>query len=298
MTQPMLVYIAGYGRSGSTLLDSILGSHDDAVGSGELFFLFHNLLERIDCSCGVAMPDCPFWQDVLQRVKTAVPDFDLAEAARISRATESMFGSHKYRARYVQIWNAVLQAIADVSGRNHIIDSSKSCRWATNRLPLLANDSAARVRVIHLVRDPRAIMWSSRKGKNTSLEAGTAKTSSLAMYRGLASWTMTNLSFEWTTRGRFKKSDILRLRYQDLAGEPETTLARLSEFLEMDFSVVNRQLRDQAPIDPGHGVGGNRMRRSGSIRLRVDNEWQSGLSTTARVAAQVTRPLMKRYGFI
>ena len=44
-----IIYIAGYGRSGSTILDISLGQHDDIMGMGEftnIFIEWENLLRK------------------------------------------------------------------------------------------------------------------------------------------------------------------------------------------------------------------------------------------------------------
>ena len=52
-----IIYIAGYGRSGSTLLARILGSHENIFTVGELIN-FLNLVNIDDsiCSCGIRDP--------------------------------------------------------------------------------------------------------------------------------------------------------------------------------------------------------------------------------------------------
>ena len=62
-----VLYIMGAGRSGSTLLDMVLGSHPDVRGAGELTNAARNgWLKNEDCSCGRPVNDCPFWTEVLQ----------------------------------------------------------------------------------------------------------------------------------------------------------------------------------------------------------------------------------------
>ena len=44
---PTVLYIAGYGRSGSTVLDMLLGTHPRIIGGGELTHLFHHSLAAL-----------------------------------------------------------------------------------------------------------------------------------------------------------------------------------------------------------------------------------------------------------
>ena len=65
---PTVIYIAGSGRSGSTLLERVLGGMPGAVNVGELIDLFRRTAPRGErCGCGLAFADCPFWTGVGKR---------------------------------------------------------------------------------------------------------------------------------------------------------------------------------------------------------------------------------------
>ena len=58
----VVLYIAGTGRSGSTLLASILGEVEGVFAAGEVRYLWQRgLAERRLCGCGVPVRDCPVW---------------------------------------------------------------------------------------------------------------------------------------------------------------------------------------------------------------------------------------------
>jgi hypothetical protein len=58
--QKTLVYIAADSRSGSTLLDLLLGNHDQAISIGELRRLNDHYNKNLACSCNVHIRICPF----------------------------------------------------------------------------------------------------------------------------------------------------------------------------------------------------------------------------------------------
>ena len=61
-----IVYIAGYGRSGSTLLERILATHHSIEGLGETSSIFRSLSqEDAYCSCGDLVLQCPVWGPTL-----------------------------------------------------------------------------------------------------------------------------------------------------------------------------------------------------------------------------------------
>src|SRR5207302_427627 len=62
-----VLFIGGAGRSGSTLLDRLLGRRPGFVSAGEVVHLWRRgLSEDQLCGCGERFSDCPFWQKVGQ----------------------------------------------------------------------------------------------------------------------------------------------------------------------------------------------------------------------------------------
>ena len=292
-TKPQVVYIAGYGRSGSTLLDSLLGNHPQVFGAGEVNRVFRRLHLNEPCACGSTMRDCAFWTAVVDRISETLPEFDVAKAAEVTLAAETLFSIRRSPSHYAEIWSAVLNAIGAVSQRSIIIDSSKNSRIAHYRLSLLRKSVGASVKVVHLVRDPRAVIWSTRRGSDRRLEQGDSRPSPGGSLRTLLSWTYSNIAAE-AAQFRAEPEKFLRLRYEDLAVAPRETLASLAAFLEIDTGAVWSSDDD---FDPGHGVGGNRMRRKGRIVIRYDDEWKRKLPRLDRVMPGLFFPLMRKYGY-
>src|SRR5436190_1536245 len=66
-----LVYVASIGRSGSTLLELLLGAHEDIATVGELHLWPHELRpggRHLPCGCGLPIEACPFWLEMARRV--------------------------------------------------------------------------------------------------------------------------------------------------------------------------------------------------------------------------------------
>jgi hypothetical protein len=61
-----VLYVAGFGRSGSTLLGNVLGQVEGFVSVGEVRSIWeHGLIENKVCGSGTLFEDCSFWQPVL-----------------------------------------------------------------------------------------------------------------------------------------------------------------------------------------------------------------------------------------
>jgi len=56
-----LVYIGGYGRSGSTLLEYLLAAHPEVVACGEIERHLRVFARRRTCTCGEPARHCQVW---------------------------------------------------------------------------------------------------------------------------------------------------------------------------------------------------------------------------------------------
>ena len=294
---PGILYIAGYGRSGSTLLDSLLNDHPSIFGGGEMMWLFQQAAENGNCSCGRLQNDCGFWRDVLQRVACQVGHRDWAGAAQLTLKMERLRTISPLDQGYIDLWAAAFDAVREVSGKPWIVDSSKNTRLDYYRLPLLARHMGCQVKIIHLVRDPRAVMWSTARGSNRQLEKGSRSHGhSRRMMSGLMSWVFSNTAVEALCR-RHSEWPVLRVRYEDLVSSPGETLGRIGRFINLDMQEVVRRIHHRNSFSAGHGIAGNRMRRSGEIILRLDREWESKLPHYAHLSSLIAWPLLRRYQY-
>jgi hypothetical protein len=296
-----VLYISGYGRSGSTVLDMLLGSHPGMLGTGEVVRLFEGWDDGESCSCGATLRECELWSAVMRRFQKALPDMTAAEAGALTRRVEGRMGavlphlgvSAADRERYGRVWRVVLSAIAEEAGARYVVDSSKSTRDTGGRALALSALAGAEVRVVHLVRDPRAVTWSMLRGSNRKLEAGEPARLSGGALRPLVGWLAANL------RARATTVDVpcALLRYEDLVRRPEVELARVAEELGLDLDPVIEGIRSNEPLRATHGVAGNRLRRAGRQQLREDREWAASLPRSARLLATLTWPMARLYGY-
>jgi len=262
-----LVYIAGYGRSGSTMLDILLGNHPDIFGAGEIHKIFDYMQFGMDCSCGRSLKNCEFWQAVLARTPVCSREMALSQAHFITRSQEEwpfLAGQPGKRAEnkalYRELWSSLLDAVYAESGAGTIVDSSKSGRRARRRISALKALGRYDITILHLVRDPRAVMVSMLKGSNRKLEMGLPPGIPGGAYRVLVGWWFANRSVHQTAR-MHPDLPYLRIRYESLVKDPVDVLARIGEKIGVDMDPVLDLLSSDPPLDPGHGAAGNRLRR-------------------------------------
>ncbi len=296
-----LVYIVGASRSGSTILDALLGAHPQIFASGELYLLLvpDHGTPRV-CSCGEPLPACPVWGPILAEWGARIAPGTLGQYRRVQDLLERFrhlrrLVAHARRpspefGRYSQWTRELLSAIETASGRTIHADSSKHPARALSLILAGGID----VSLIHLTRDPRGVVWSKQKFYRPF--RGGAEGSAGVLTTTL-DWILVTLTTEWLRR-RHPQVPYLHLRYEDLATDPRAALRTIGGFLSLDFSGVADQAGGGEPIGFGHIMAGNRARHSGGRPIRVDLDWQvSAPGTLVKWVWALTGWLARRYGY-
>ncbi len=305
MSDVDVLYLVGTGRSGSTLLANLLGSTDGMFSAGELRFLWERGYgEDRRCGCGRPFSQCPTWQAIVRRAfPDRAPDLGRmrSEAARVTRVRQlpKVFMSRldgedlaQLAPYYLEQVERVYRAVAAETGRM-IVDSSKLPTYCH----VLHQVPSLRLRVVHLVRDPRATAYSwQRLHASGAVEDDDEEIDRFSPWKASALWAIWN-----TTASRIfsKRSDYLRVRYEDLMAEPRMVIDDIRAFagLPPDDSpfVDDRTVR----LVPNHAVAGNpNRRRNGDVRLVGDDEWRTALNRADRaVVTAVTASALGHFGY-
>lgn len=301
MAEIVLIYIAGYGRSGSTLLERILASHETIWGTGELAMLPRLLDdEQARCSCGQPIRKCEFWGKVIANLKGLSAEKWSASAGKVESVLGVFFcwGRSRIAHTYRDVVQVVLRAIREAlpAGIGYVVDSSKTARQCWLRPLALAKYAGIPVKVIHLVRDGRGCMWSQLRGSNRRMERGEPARQRIPALRTTFSWPLANLGAHLF---QLRYPDhYLRIRYEDFVNDPAGTLKRFETFLGVSFDRQIEMLRMCQDIPLGHQVAGNRLRAERKIVLRADEEWQARLGRGHRLLFWITCwPFALLYGY-
>jgi hypothetical protein len=301
-----VIYVAGLGRSGSTVLAAILGNHPEMFAAGELCNLPHlGWVNDEYCACGNRPSECTFWQQVRRQWSRRVGADDPAKLAALARQFEVPKGwqgrprrengasSPPFRA-YAGQTLALLEAIRQTSGRPIIVDASKSI-W---RAQALCSIPGIDLRVIHLVRDGRGVAWSLKKRLTKDPKAGVVNPKKpRKAWRSAVSWIRVNLRIE-SLLNRSPVKRFVRVRYEDCVSDPGGVLEQIGRLAEVDLAGLARAVHAGQPLDMGHMIAGNRLRMAGQVRLRLDGEWVQKMSRLDRWVCWVMSGwLLKRYGY-
>ncbi len=305
-----VLYLAGLGRSGSTLLERTLARLDGAVAVGELVHLWERGLVRNErCGCGQAFRDCPFWTDVGERAFGSWDRLDAAEIVALSeRVDRTRFvpylatstGPAEYRAdvhRFVSLLGRLYPAIAEVSGRAVVVDSSKDPSYGY----VLARTPEVDLRVAHTIRDAPAVAYSWAK-RVVRPDAEASMMSRWSPRRTSLVWSGLNL----VVRGLARRGVPVELaRYEDFVADPAGTFDRVLTRLDLPRPAPDGPLlsglRD-GYIDLGvdHTVSGNPIRfETGRMTIREDRAWAEGLSRAdLRLVETLSAPVRLRFGYL
>jgi hypothetical protein len=296
------LYIAGWGRSGSTIVDNILGSYASVVSVGELYFLWRRGLgQGRHCGCGRPLPRCPFWGEVLD---LAYRDDVLRAAETHDRQQRSVRIRHTRRlahraldpdaARYRDELGRVYAAITAVSGADLIVDSSKVPAGAA----IAARIDGVDAYLLQMIRDPRAVAYSWMRPKlQPDRKVPTTMVRHTAVDSGL-SWVAWNLLIEDVARTGYRGRH-LRLRYEDFIDDPQAAIEAVLALVGLPPAGTPFRAPFTVHLDGNHTVSGNPSRFSiGDVPLTPDNAWHREQSRRDRLVSTATSlPLLRRYGY-
>jgi hypothetical protein len=177
-----------------------------------------------------------------------------------------------------------------------LVDSSKTA-WDNALRPFSLVRAGLDLKMIHLVRDGRAPMWSYlSKGSNRKIEQTGSGRVLLPGLRSAFGWHLANRAAERFVE-RFPDAGI-RVRYEDLMTEPRVTLERIGEFLQLDLTEQITALQAGDPLPRTHQVAGNRMRGAETVRLEPDLGWKQRLPDRYRLLFRIMNGRMaRRYGY-
>lgn len=298
-------HITGYGRSGSTIFDIILGGHPDIAGVGEITNLSRRVWRNDEyCSCGERVQACPFWGRVVARWRKECGGRVVEAYEKLSNRFERLdmvwhsdFGRMRggdafgeYRAMTVALYEAVLGE----SGKRIIIDSTK----LPGRAHALSLIPEIELKIIHLIRDGRGVAWSMRRPQAMDLKAGIERDMpGRPVTRTALRWAMVNLGAE-RVANRLGPGRSVRIRYEDFVTQPAQEIARAGALFGIDTQMLIDKLAHGEAFAPGHLVAGSRLRMGGPVKLRLDEAWRKEMPAPQQRSFQrLCGWMLRRYGY-
>lgn len=295
-----IAYIGGSGRSGSTLLDRAIGQLPHAVSTGELLDVWRaGIGENRLCGCGERFADCGFWQRVGDEAYGGWSAIDASSTERLLKGLgyrRTLFDrpppAELDAARRVLV--PLYEAIASVSGSTLIVDSSKLPAYGA----LLAAVFPNRVRAVHLIRDSRGLAHSwAKRVKRPDTPGRDVEMLRMSPVSVAARWILHNAAME----SLGARVPSVRVRYETFLQDPRCELGRILDIVGWPADDERLEFINGSEIGlvADHTVMGNPMRmKTGSVALRLDDQWRSNLPALDRLAVTaLTWPWLLRYRY-
>lgn len=253
----------GAGRSGTTLLATLLGNAKGITTLGEMHQFLDYYLDKKPCSCGADLDQCEFWSKVIKRLEQNYSRQELIKMNQLRNCVEghrhiiwSLLRSNK---AYQTFQRQLFEHVAAVHPNVTLLDSAKYI----SRGLQLARIKETDVKVVYVVRDVRGVIFSFGKKVQTQKSPLSAMIyyKLINFFGLLAQWTM-------------GKGKVMRLRYESLVESPEESLSHLETFLDQDLSAVNSKLKAKEPFQMPHIIAGNRLVSAKHIELKPDFAWK------------------------
>jgi hypothetical protein len=281
------------------MLDNFLSNSPEVKSIGELRNLPSHLNKtgpgaewNWSCTCGKSFRDCHVWADVRRRyeadtgqhflsVETCSENFHrtrlfyayLLFAALIPiRRVRQVLLLRAYRLDSLrEIGHScyqILDAFGRSTGSETIIDSSKTPEYLLALI--LARPKDIELKVIHLIRDGRAVLHSKR----IRAEEGDGRDAVFKIVPSTRAWCVTNLQL-LLSRSLFGPEDVIVVHYEDICSDREGVLKNICARLGIPFDKHMLHLSR----DGKHNIGGSAHRFAWSVEtpVRLDQRWKSGM---------------------
>ena len=284
-----ILYVASDTRSGSTMLDYILGDNPHVVSVGEIRFLHSHIVESgvghsygWKCSCGEKLKQCDFWGAVIREYESEGRNVEKDETSYIQRKSGVLSNLALLVALYLPIENLrkivvgltqtdgesvtnltnTLRYMHLIANTDFVLDSSKKGRQLSCLIDAARDDSSTEVKVIHLMRDPRATVWSKvrRKGKTDSL---------IVYLRSMVGWVLQNAEIS-IARSLVDQRNWVTIRYEDLCSDTDRVIASVCE----QFDLPKHETGGEIIKDSKHNICGSPTRFDrGKSQVSLEVDW-------------------------
>ncbi len=248
------VLVIGVGRSGTSLLQSMLNAHPDLCFPPETHFFRRYVAPR--------NPGAPWSAREMQRLEERLAGDE--DFARAGIAPAELCADPLSAEGPAGVFRALLRRTADAQGKSRVgdkdpknIDSLRALRRAFPRGLLL-----------HVIRDPRDVLLSRTK----------------AAWSANRPWWMHPLIYREQMRsgralGRELFGDAyMEIHYEELIGAPEQTLRRICDHIGLSWNPSMLSFGDSAAqlVDPGELSW--KRETLGPLLTNNSGKWREGLS--------------------
>jgi len=295
MKSNSLNFVLSPSYHGATLLSILLNSHPEIAALGDTVPKWIQ-----ECACKKKVINCEFWTPILAATKEHhssgdwvldhIPAFTasnamnrsfslfLSGAGIIAGNWMTRLGG-KTLTNYKAGHELFRQTILEQMNASVFIDGQKSLAKALLHRALSPRNKT--VRIIHLVRDPRGFLASSKRSLNHhGLEAAAEQ------------WTKGHQRIALLKKPLFRM-EYNRVRYEDICATPDETMNSLFAFLGLNGHNLTNLKEEKT-----YHLIGNKMLHHFDGKIRLSTKWKEELTPDESIRMlELTRPLSQKYGY-
>lgn len=301
-----VLYVAGFGRSGSTLLGNVLGQVDGFVSVGELRSIWeYGLVQNKVCGCGAPFEKCEMWQPIIDEAFGGMGGVDPRKMIQLRESwartkhiplmlTPPSRQLIKQRlAEYLDALERLYSAVLTATGSRVVVDTSKFPSYGF----VLGMVPSVDLHVVHLVRDPRAVAYSWLRKRLHPDPENPEYMPQRSPVGSSVRWMTRNLATEALWRRSPQRR--LLLRYEDFVAEPRKAIEQVMKLVGEEKAPRPHLGEDEVELGMNHNVWGNPSRfQTGKVEIRPDKEWAYRMKPgDKRLISSLTFPLLVRYGY-
>ncbi len=275
MLKPRVLYVLGYGRSGSTVLGMALGQHPGLVNLGEIstlptFVPGPTYIAPRACGCLLPLDQCPYWQGVARRVGS------MAALAQDGTSLSPSMGWRRYAPwlpepsgelpRWAAGASGMYTAAIAEAGAQVAVDTSKGAARAW----WLWKSGAVDLQFVWLTRRLEGVIRSQIRHGN-------------AAFKTALSWRLAQRQAAQMARVAERAGlRVPRMSYEGLVQDPRTVLGEVLRHVGLPW--------DDAVLTPrpAHTIGGEHEgKHGGRLSIGASNRAPAPLSLPVRLTVSL-----------
>jgi hypothetical protein len=277
--KPRVLYVLGYGRSGSTMLGMALGQHPGIINLGEIsalprFVPGPTYVPPKACGCLKQLDECPYWKGVARRLGS------MERLARTNTTLSPTFGWRRYApwlpepSGELQRWGeaaaGLYRATLEEANAEVAVDISKGAARAW----WLWKSGAVELRFIWLIRRLEDVIRSQIRHGHAPLKTA-------------LSWRLAHRQAAQVVRQVESAGHrVPRITYERLTQQPRVVLSEILEHAGLRWDEHVLTLR------PDHAIGGDHAVKHGA---RQTIEHSTGTRPPLRLDARLALRLLNTH---